>query len=245
MPLPEASPHRFSDVRWLAEIDSTNRYLLDAARAGAPDGLVVVADHQTAGRGRLGRTWVRRPARRCWSRCCCGPSVSPADAPPGRDGGRGGDGRGGRGDDRGASPVLKWPNDLLVGDRKLAGILAEAAGDAVVVGIGVNLDWPTSRTSSTGSPPPATSKAADPSPARCSSTAFLAGYSARLDDLERRGAAYEARLVTLGRKVRVERADGALIGIRAISIQTVACSWRPSGAIETISAGDVVHLRPI
>ena len=42
----------------------------------------------------------------------------------------------------GVTAELKWPNDLLVGDRKLAGILAEAAGDAVVVGIGVNLDWP-------------------------------------------------------------------------------------------------------
>ena len=47
------------------ELDSTNRWLLDEARGGAPEGLVAVADHQTAGRGRLGRTGRRRPARRC------------------------------------------------------------------------------------------------------------------------------------------------------------------------------------
>ncbi|MGH9018808.1 MAG: biotin--[acetyl-CoA-carboxylase] ligase, partial [Acidimicrobiales bacterium] len=48
---------RFPDVRRFAELDSTNRYLLDQARDGAATGLVVVAGHQTAGRGRLGRRW--------------------------------------------------------------------------------------------------------------------------------------------------------------------------------------------
>ena len=48
-------------MRRLAEVDSTNRYVLDEARSGAPEGLVVVADHQTAGRGRLGRTWMAPP----------------------------------------------------------------------------------------------------------------------------------------------------------------------------------------
>src|SRR5436309_2492429 len=48
---------RFAEAEWFAEIDSTNRYLADAARAGAPDGRVAVADVQHAGRGRLGRVW--------------------------------------------------------------------------------------------------------------------------------------------------------------------------------------------
>ena len=52
---------RFTDVRRFESIDSTNRYLLDEARAGAPEGVVAVADHQTAGRGRLGRTWEAPP----------------------------------------------------------------------------------------------------------------------------------------------------------------------------------------
>ena len=85
-----------------------------------------------AGRGR------RRRARRCWCRCCCGP----AGAPPGR----------GRrpawprptpaGEWPAWTPSLKWPNDLVVDGRgKLAGILAEAAGDGVVVGLGLNVNW--------------------------------------------------------------------------------------------------------
>jgi BirA family transcriptional regulator, biotin operon repressor / biotin---[acetyl-CoA-carboxylase] ligase len=48
---------RFSDIRRFDTIDSTNRYLVEEARAGAPEGVVVVAAHQTAGRGRLGRRW--------------------------------------------------------------------------------------------------------------------------------------------------------------------------------------------
>ncbi|HEX7277646.1 MAG TPA: hypothetical protein VF244_09765, partial [Acidimicrobiales bacterium] len=52
---------RFTDVRWFAALDSTNRLAADLARAGAPDGLVVGADHQTAGRGRRGRTWESLP----------------------------------------------------------------------------------------------------------------------------------------------------------------------------------------
>ncbi len=48
---------RFTDIRRFDTIDSTNRYLLEEARAGAPEGVVAVADHQTAGRGRLGRRW--------------------------------------------------------------------------------------------------------------------------------------------------------------------------------------------
>src|SRR5580658_8568223 len=56
-----AATTRFRDIRELAEVDSTNRYLLDLARSGAPEGVVVVADFQSAGRGRLGRSWEAPP----------------------------------------------------------------------------------------------------------------------------------------------------------------------------------------
>ena len=55
---------RFGDVRWFDTIDSTNRYVLDQARSGAPEGAVAVAEHQTAGRGRMGRSWVAPPEDR-------------------------------------------------------------------------------------------------------------------------------------------------------------------------------------
>jgi BirA family biotin operon repressor/biotin-[acetyl-CoA-carboxylase] ligase len=145
---------RFSEIRRFGELDSTNRYLLDEARAGAPEGLVVVADHQTAGRGRLGRRWeapaganllvsvLLRPtlpveelhlstvAMALATRAACGVATAGA-----------------------VVPVLKWPNDVMVGERKLAGILAETipgdpggkrgeSGRVVVVGLGLNVAWP-------------------------------------------------------------------------------------------------------
>jgi biotin-[acetyl-CoA-carboxylase] ligase BirA-like protein len=134
------------DVRWFEEIDSTNTYLRQQAAEGAPEGLVAVADHQSAGRGRLDRRWeapagasllmsvLFRPEFDPSELHLCTGAVALAAAEACRD-------------VAGVGPVLKWPNDLLVGEAKLAGVLAEAefAGDAlasVVVGIGINVAWP-------------------------------------------------------------------------------------------------------
>jgi BirA family biotin operon repressor/biotin-[acetyl-CoA-carboxylase] ligase len=143
----------FSDPVRLPEVDSTNRYAVDAARDGAAEGLVVLAEVQTAGRGRRGRRW-RAPAG---SAVLCSllfrPPFGTADlhllptlvavaakracfAAAG------------------VEVSLKWPNDLVAGRRKLAGVLAEVvpesyggtgrsvAGLAVVVGVGINVTWP-------------------------------------------------------------------------------------------------------
>jgi BirA family biotin operon repressor/biotin-[acetyl-CoA-carboxylase] ligase len=129
----------WSAVEVLASTGSTNADLLARAAAGAPEGVVLAAETQTAGRGRMGRSWVSppraaltfsllvrpetvSPARRGWLPLLAGVSVASAV--------------------RTAANVearLKWPNDVLAGPAKLAGILAEAAGDAVVVGIGLNV----------------------------------------------------------------------------------------------------------
>jgi BirA family biotin operon repressor/biotin-[acetyl-CoA-carboxylase] ligase len=106
------------------------------AQEGAPDGAVVVADHQTAGRGRLGRTWHSPPGVNLYlSRVCRGP----ADLLP----------------LQGALAVreavqtrlpsdltaaIKWPNDILVDEYKVAGILCELLDDAAIVGIGINVN---------------------------------------------------------------------------------------------------------
>ena len=152
---------RFADVRWVATTGSTNSDAMAAARDGAAEGLVVVADHQSAGRGRQARTWVAppggslllsvllRPPARVAGAVTMAAAVAMAESVE---------------QVAGVSPGLKWPNDLVVatedGDRKLAGILAEAdwpAGSTVsagyrapaphdravvVVGIGVNVTWP-------------------------------------------------------------------------------------------------------
>jgi BirA family transcriptional regulator, biotin operon repressor / biotin---[acetyl-CoA-carboxylase] ligase len=152
---------RFADVRWSAATGSTNADALALARDGAPEGIVVVADHQSAGRGRRDRTWVApprgsllvsvllRPPARVAGAASLAAAVAMVEAV-----------------ERvaGVIPGIKWPNDLVVatadGDRKLAGLLAEAdwpAGSTisggyrtpaahdravVVVGVGLNVSWP-------------------------------------------------------------------------------------------------------
>ncbi len=115
----------------LDEVDSTNRDALERAADGAPHGTVVVARRQTAGRGRQGRSWLSGDGALTLSVIVRGHGV---------------DGllplRAGLAVARtaGSAARVKWPNDVLVDGRKVAGILVESAGDgAAVVGIGVNV----------------------------------------------------------------------------------------------------------
>ena len=116
---------RFTDIRRFDTIDSTNRYLLDQARAGAPDGVVAVADHQSAGRGRLGRRWEAPTGANLLVSVLLRPDLPPplrhlvpavvalaaSDAAE---------------TVTGLVLGVKWPNDLLGSDgRKVAGVLAE------------------------------------------------------------------------------------------------------------------------
>ena len=127
------------EVRVVAETGSTNVDLLAAARVGAAEGTVLVAEAQTAGRGRLGRRWASPPragltfsvllrpigvpaALLGWLPLLTG--VAAASAVVGA---------------AAADVALKWPNDVLAGGVKLGGILAERAGSAIVVGVGINV----------------------------------------------------------------------------------------------------------
>ena len=118
---------------------STNADLLAQAASSAPEGTVLTAETQTAGRGRMGRIWLSPPgaalmfsvllrptavppARRGWLPLLAGVAIASAL-------------RGTTGLDVG----LKWPNDVLIGDGKLAGILAEQSADAIVAGAGINV----------------------------------------------------------------------------------------------------------
>ncbi len=127
------------EVSVVARTGSTNADLVAEARAGAPEGAVLVAEEQTAGRGRMGRSWLSPPraaltfsvllrpadvpaARRGWLPLLAGVAVATAIRQVSA-----------------LDATLKWPNDVLLRSGKLAGILAEQSGDAVVVGIGVNV----------------------------------------------------------------------------------------------------------
>lgn len=165
------SPHfgsvagtRFGDVVWRDEIGSTNTELLDRARSGAPEGMVLIADLQTAGRGRRGRRWTAPPGTSLMMSVLLRPPPGPL--PPTRAAlvtlAVGLAAADACEQVSGIRPLLKWPNDLVIAgpagpdadghcavrrDRKLAGILAESISSqgllsAVVVGMGINTGWP-------------------------------------------------------------------------------------------------------
>lgn len=244
---------RFADVRWYEEIDSTNRLLLDEALLGAPEGVVAVADFQTAGRGRLGRTWSAPPGGALLVSVLLRPMlpverlhlVSTAVGLAAADG---------VAEAAGVRPGLKWPNDLVVGDRKLAGLLAESAssggGQAVVVGVGVNV--------AAGMLPPEVADTATTCEAEAGRpvdrgallVAFLSALEDRYSTLLGGGgtdaimAAYRAACVTLGRSVRVEMTGRVLEGVATdVAWNGQLLLTSPGGGRIAVTAGDVVHLR--
>jgi len=132
--------------KWHAACGSTNDLAAERARAGAPAGLVIVADSQTAGRGRLGRTWHSPAEENLYLSILLRPARPPSEIPPITL-------LAGAGVARalqtfGLEPRLKWPNDVELVDetgkrRKVCGVLTEMASAGasalhVVVGIGIN-----------------------------------------------------------------------------------------------------------
>ncbi|WP_049982868.1 biotin--[acetyl-CoA-carboxylase] ligase [Halorubrum sp. BV1] len=247
-------------VEYHDSLPSTNDRARDLAADGA-DGVAVAADEQTGGRGRLDREWVA-PSGGVWLSLVTRPDVPAARAPlftlaaavATVDACRA----------VGVAANIKWPNDVLVGSRdenaetaaatdrggrKLAGILTEMEGEAdrvswLVVGVGVNANIDTEAL-----PPDATSLAAEAgrsvSRQRVATVLLdrfhaLAGTSDRMDRVL---PAWRERASTLGRRVRVDTADGPVVG--------TAVDVEPPGAlvIETgegtrrVHAGDCDHLR--
>jgi BirA family biotin operon repressor/biotin-[acetyl-CoA-carboxylase] ligase len=240
-------------VTWVGATGSTNADLVASARQGAAAGAVLVADHQTAGRGRLGRTWEAPPG----SALLCSILLRP---PPetvlhGAVWAVALAARQAVAELTAVTPELKWPNDLLYDGRKLAGILAEAVSgddartvDGVVVGIGLNVGW--------DEPPPEVAAGAvtlqelagHPVDRRQLLTALLVALAPLValwgeapDDLHER---YRASLATLGTPVRVIVADGELEGEAVDLTPEGALVVRHRGRNVVVSAGDVVHLRP-
>ena len=220
-------------MRRFETLDSTNSWLMEAARSGAAaPGWVCVADVQTAGRGRLGRTWEAPDG----VALLCSILLAPTDLPPSRlhlvtaavaVAGAQVTGAG-----------IKWPNDLVVDDRKLAGVLAEAEPPWVVVGIGMNLTWA----------PEGAARLAELGDGRSRDEvldALLAALSPLVADWSTVPALYRRLCVTLGRTVRVEMPDPAdtFTGVAAdvdddghLLVETDVC-------LKTVAAADIVHLR--
>ena len=132
----------FLDVRWHASVPSTMDLAAALVADGAPHGVVVAAEEQTAGRGRRGSSWASPPGAGLYFSFIARPSLQ-AEVPLVTLAAGVGV-REGIAAASGLSPDLKWPNDLLVGRRKLAGILAEGLAigtrnQAIVIGVGVNV----------------------------------------------------------------------------------------------------------
>jgi BirA family biotin operon repressor/biotin-[acetyl-CoA-carboxylase] ligase len=241
------------EIRRFAEIDSTNTYVLDQARNGAAEGLVAVADHQTAGRGRLDRRWESPPGANLLASvllrpgcladdlhlCSAAVALAAADACT---------------EVAAVDPVLKWPNDLLVGGSKLAGVLAEAEFHetrlrGVVVGIGLNVAWP--------GPPEAGGTCLDeaggtPHPVDKGALLdrLLEGLARRrplLDEAAgRRTLADEVRrrCATVGQRVRVALPHEELTGLASAIDDAGHLVVETAAGRRSVSIGDVVHLRP-
>lgn len=244
IPRAEDSAHGHEPPDWtvqhVVETASTNTDLLSAVEAGTVGNrTALLADHQTAGRGRLDRRWDAPPqANLLVSLLFTNPPSSPSILTQ----------RVGlaaiaaieelAGADLRSRLGLKWPNDVLLDGRKLAGVLAQrsAATGAVVVGIGVNVRWAPDTGSSL-----ARELALDIAP-RALLDPMLCEVD-RLDD----GAtmvAYRTRLLTLGQRVRVELpGDQVLIGT-ATGVDEDGRIFVDDGTTtHTLDVGDVVHLR--
>ena len=231
------------DVEYHDSIDSTNRRARELAARGR-DGAVVVADEQTGGRGRLDRDWAS-PSGGVWLSVLLRPTVPAAHAPVYTLAAAVATTRAVR--EAGVEAKIKWPNDVLVGDRKLAGILTEMEGEAdrvdwLVVGIGLNAN---------------VDPGVVPAENATSLHAECGGVDRRVltqrlievlydlhTDRDAILPAWREYADTLGRRVRVETGDRTVEG-RAVDVEYPGTLDVDTGdSVVTVAAGDCEHLRP-
>ena len=239
----------WAHIQTLAETGSTNADLAARARAGAPSGTALVCDHQTRGRGRFTRPWQAPPGssvaislllrpdqadvrRWLWLPLLTGLAVADALRSSAH-----------------LDPVLKWPNDVLLGDGKVCGILTERVetplGAAVVIGLGIN-----------------TRMTAEQAPVPTATSLALAGSSADTPEVVlavlqafegwyRRWAAgedlrhtYARSCGTVGRRVRVVVSQAETVEGEAVGVDDDGrLLLQVDGGVRAFAAGDVWHLR--
>jgi len=233
------------EVEYHETIDSTNARARDLAVDGRAN-VVVLADAQTGGRGRLDRAWSS-PSGGIWLSILSRPQVPPAQAPAYTLAAAVATTRAVR--EAGVDASIKWPNDVLVGDRKLAGILTEMEGEAdrvswLVVGIGINAnvdaaDLPTDR------PVTTVREEVGDVDRRELTQSLLAAFHELTVDLQQVLPAWRKLSSTLGQRVRVETPGEEIVG------DAVDVRFPGSLVVETaegtreVTAGDCEHLRPV
>ena len=241
-------------LHWSEELGSTNDRAKELADEGAEHGEVVIAESQTAGRGRRGRTWVSPPRKNLYFSVVLRPDLTPSRAAELTlvgslalcDALR----------QAGVAAGIKWPNDLLASGRKIAGILTELAAEPdqvhwVVLGAGVNVnmrpeDFPAELR---GEATSVLIERGHPAPRALLAAACLTALEDWIDRHAEEGFgvvrdAWRARSVTLGREVVVQAEGRELIGTAEDIDDTGALLVRTRAGIERITAGDVKLVRP-
>ncbi|WP_431776667.1 biotin--[acetyl-CoA-carboxylase] ligase [Streptomyces cucumeris] len=240
---------------------STNTDLVTRAGTGAPEGTVLIAEEQTAGRGRLDRTWTAPARSGLFFSVLLRPGA--AGVPTERWGWlpllAGVATAGALSRTAGVDTALKWPNDLLVTvggeERKFGGILAERAGDAVVIGVGLNVTLRTAElpVPTAGSLALADAVSTDRDPLLRAVLRSIEQWYGEWRRFEGDPGpcglqeAYAAGCATLGRRVRAELPGGGERVGEAVAVdgdgRLVLAT--EGGVQEPVSAGDIVHLRSV
>lgn len=237
-------------LEWFAHIGSTNDRVRELARSGAPEWTVVLAAEQAGGRGREGRAWssppgglylsvLLRPSPAAASRLPLAAGVAVADAVR----------------EHGVPARLKWPNDVLVDDRKLAGILCESASGAgtidwVALGIGVNVELdpatlPPELRGQTASLRALGASCSLPEAAASVLAALRVWYDALVSHPESVIDAWRARSAAWwGKPVEVRTMSELFTG-RAVDVDAEGALLvtTPDGQTRRVLSGDVVRLR--
>ncbi|MGH7875441.1 MAG: biotin--[acetyl-CoA-carboxylase] ligase [Candidatus Binatia bacterium] len=240
------------EFHYFDEIASTNTRARGLADEGAFEGEIIIAEAQTAGRGRLGRRWASPPFANLYLSLILRPKLPPAEVPqvtlmaavaladtidgfvP-------------------VAPMIKWPNDIIVEGKKLAGILTELScsegrADYVILGIGINLNYPMEMM-----PEEIRSRATSvlqlsgrPVSRECVLKRLIHDLDRCYGELEDFGfaplaARWQARFGLRDRRVRVELLDQSVNGVaRGIDRDGALLLQDDSGTLQRIVAGDVI-----
>lgn len=242
-----ATRHLGRSASFRADTPSTMTDAEAALRGGAPHGHLLLADHQTLGRGRQGRAWADAPGQNLllsfvwragdaasWPLALFGVAVGVAEMLEGF----------------GLTARLKWPNDVRLGGRKTGGMIAHASGGALVVGLGLNVNQ---TNFGDGLAPIATSMAVEAGHAFDRAdvlAALLNAMEPRLEtmlspDPSAVMAAYRARVDGLGEPVALDAGGQVLTGtFEAVADDGALVLRLPDGTHRACYAGDVHLLRP-
>ena len=237
------------DIIRLDTVDSTNTYAKELAKQGAPHGTVILADHQTGGRGRMGRSFSSPKGLGIYCSVILRPHAEPSGllhlTPMMAEAAR-------RAvmEATGLSPQIKWVNDLVVNGRKLCGILTEmglkgAKTDYVIVGVGINCnqkteDFPAELQKIATSLSMELGKEADRETVMEALLHQIENASAELENPKRWMDAYRKNCITLGKEVQIIRGEEVRRGVAEDMDDTGALLIRLSdGSRERVESGEV------